>query len=187
MAARTLQVDSPPAKLFLGLLGSSEKDLDAATTELQTRYGPIDLASQPFPFSFTTYYNEEMGDRILRQFASFETLFDPGRLRAIKKEAMAIEARMSLGGKRRANLDPGYVNLSTVVLATTKDASYRVYLGDAVYAQPTLFFRGGDFKPFEWTYPDYREEQTLGFFREVREQLKRQLRERGRGNRSEKK
>lgn len=142
---------------------------------LQMRYGPIDLTSPAVPFSFTTYYNEEMGDGILRQFASLKTLFDPGRLRAIKKETLAIEASMSVAGKRRANLDPGYVNLSTVVLATTKDASYRVYLGDGLYAQPTLFFRAGAFKPFEWTYPDYREEQTLAFFRRVRDQLKRQL------------
>lgn len=172
-----MQTKSPQAKLFLGLLGSSEKDLDAATTELQTRYGPRDLASPRFPFSFTTYYNEEMGDKILRQFVSFRALVDPGQLRAIKKETMAIEAGMSVLGKRRANLDPGYVNLSTVVLATTKDASYRVYLGDGVYAQPTLFFRTGSFKPFEWTYPDYREAETLRFFGQVREQLKKQLRQ----------
>lgn len=182
-----MQADSPTAKLFLGLLGSSEKDLDAATTELQTCYGLIDLAGPAFPFSFTTYYNEEMGDRILRQFASFQTLLDPGRLRAIKKQTMAIEAKMSVGGKRRANLDPGYLNLSTVVLATTKDASYRVYLGDGVYAQPTLFFRAGEFWPFEWTYADYRQRETLSFFHEVREQLKRQLRESDRENRAEKK
>jgi hypothetical protein len=163
--------------LFIALLASSEHHLAVARAHVQTLYGPIDLAGCPFPFSFTTYYNEEMGDTIIRQFASFEAPFDPGRLRAIKQETMGIEARMCSGDKRRANLDPGYVNLSTVVLATTKDASYRVYLGDRVYAQPTLFFRKGGFQPFEWTYPDYRQPEALSFFYEVRERLKGQLRE----------
>jgi len=182
-----VEAGSVAAKLFMGLLGSSEEHLDAAKAEVQTRYGPIDLASPVFPFTFTTYYNEEMGEGIVRQFASFERLFDPGRLRAIKEETMILEGRMSADGKRRANLDPGYLNLSTVVLATTKDASYRVYLGEGVYAQPTLFFRERAFHPFEWTYPDYRQKETLSFFGEVRERLKEQLRERRGENRGEEK
>ena len=182
-----MEAGSVTAKLFMGLLGSSEEHLDAAKAEVQTRYGPIDLASPIFPFTLTTYYNEEMGEGIVRQFASFERLFDPGRLRAIKKETMILEGRMSADGKRRANLDPGYLNLSTVVLATTKDASYRVYLGEGVYAQPTLFFRERDFHPFDWTYPDYRQKETLSFFWEVRERLKEQLRERRGEERGEQK
>ena len=182
-----MEAGSVTAKLFMGLLGSSEEHLDAAKAEVQTRYGPIDLASPVFPFTFTTYYNKEMGEGIVRQFASFAILFDPGRLRAIKKETMILEERMSADGKRRANLDPGYLNLSTVVLVTTKDASYRVYLGEGVYAQPMLFFRERAFHPFDWTYPDYRQKETLSFFGEVRERLKEQLRE-GRGeNRGEEK
>ncbi len=156
------------AKLFMGILASSEVDLVEAKKRVTSRYGPLDLESAVFPFIYTTYYNDEMGEEILRQFISFREPFDPGELRRIKRATIGIEGAMSLGGRRRANLDPGYLNLSTVVLATTKDASYRVYLGEGIYAQATLFFRKGEFQPFEWTYQDYREEEVLFFFREGR-------------------
>lgn len=163
------------AKLFMGVLASSEKALDEAKHRVECRYGPIDLQSVVFPFVYTTYYNEEMGEGILRQFLSFHNLFDPGGLREIKKTAIDIEREMVVEGRRKANLDPGYLNLSTIVLATTKDASYRVYLGERIYAEPTLFFRKRQFRPFEWTYSDYRVEESLRFFGEMRRIFREQL------------
>ncbi len=154
-----------------------ESLLDRARSELQLRCGVIDLQSAVFPFDYTTYYEEELGKGLLRQFASFDRLIDPGELRAIKRETIRLETEMSVGEKRTVNVDPGYVNLSTVVLATTKDASYRVYLGDGIYGQATLSYRAGAFAPFEWTYPDYREAESLRFFGEVRKRFKEQLRE----------
>ncbi len=166
------------AKLFVGLLASSDEVLEKARARLESSYGSIDLLSAAFPFDYTTYYNEEMGDAIIRQFASFDSLFDPGELRRVKLEAVSMEKEMSVAGKRTVNLDPGYVNLSSVVLATTKPASYRVYLGEGIYAQPTLHYRKGEFVPFEWTYRDYREGETLRFFGQVRKKFKEQLRNR---------
>lgn len=164
------------AKLFLGVLASSEEALDEARRRAEAAYGDIDLQSAVFPFRYTTYYNEEMGEGILRQFISFHNLIDPGELRAIKRGTIAMERAMSVGGKRRANLDPGYLNLSTVVLATTKDASHRVYLGEGIYAEATLFFRKGEFRAFAWTYRDYREEESVRFLGEVRRRFKEQMR-----------
>ena len=160
----------------MGILASSEEALEKARRHVESRYGPIDLESAVFPFHYTSYYNAEMGEGIIRQFISFENLFDPGELGRIKRETIGIEREMSVGGKRMANLDPGYLNLSTVVLATTKDASYRVYLGGGMYGEATLFYMKGAFRPFEWTYPDYREEESLRFFGEVRKRFKEQAR-----------
>jgi hypothetical protein len=177
------------AKLFIGLLASAEDFLEKAKAEAVSRYGAIDLQSPAFLFDYTTYYNEEMGNRILRQFVSFDNPFDPGELGRVKRETIAIEKSLSVRDKRRANLDPGYVNLSSVVLATTKDASYRVYLGDSLYGQPTLFYRKGEFLPFDWTYKDYREKESVSFFGEVRRRFKEQMRGQGlspgRGEREE--
>jgi hypothetical protein len=164
------------AKLFMSVLASSEKVLEEAKHSVECRYGLIDVQSTVFPFVYTTYYNEEMGEGILRQFFSFHKLFDPGELREIKRSTIGIESEMAVQGKRKANLDPGYLNLSTVVLATTKDASYRVYLGERIYAEPTLSFRKGEFRPFEWTYSDYRAEESLRFFGQMRRILREQLR-----------
>ncbi len=162
----------------MGVLASSQEALEQARRRVEAKYGSIDLESTQFSFAHTSYYNAEMGEGIIRQFIAFDNLFEPGQLRRIKGETISIEREMSVGGKRVANLDPGYMNLSTVVLATTKDASYRVYLGGGIYAEATLSYRKGVFMPFEWTYRDYREEESLRFFEEVRKKLKEQMRAR---------
>ncbi|MCH6545716.1 MAG: DUF4416 family protein, partial [Deltaproteobacteria bacterium] len=47
------------------------------------------------------------------------------------------------GGKkgRQVNIDPGYLAASKMVLATTKDASHRIYLGSGIYGEAALMFR----------------------------------------------
>jgi hypothetical protein len=75
---------------------------------------------------------------------------------------------MVVGGRRRINLDPGYVTAAKLVLATTKDFSHRIYLGDGIYAEVTLNFAKHGCRPFAWTYPDFRAERYWGFFEEVR-------------------
>ena len=69
------------------------------------------------------------------------------------------------------NVDPGYVAPSRLVLATTKDYSHRIYIGNGIYAEVTLIFRKGTWTPLDWTYPDYRTELALDFFLRVREVL----------------
>jgi hypothetical protein len=81
-----------------------------------------------------------------------------------------------LGSRRRINLDPGYVDLSKLVLATTKNHQHRLYLGQGVYGEVTLRFTRKSFRPWEWTYPDYRSEHYVQFFNEVRNTYLEQLR-----------
>ena len=64
------------------------------------------------------------------------------------------------------------MELSKLIVASTKDASYRCYLKDGIYAQPMLAFKKGRFYAYEWTYPDYRDELFLSFFETAREKLK---------------
>jgi hypothetical protein len=73
------------------------------------------------------------------------------------------------------NIDPGYLTLSKVVLATTKDYSHRLYLRDGIYAEVTLHYEAGAWRPWPWTYRDYASGQYLDFFERVRESLKQQL------------
>ena len=166
-----------PVKLICGLLAASPTWLDRGREALAARFGEIDASSLPVPFSFTVYYRDEMGANILRQFVSFRLLIRAENLANIKLATNAMETPLSEGGKRRVNLDPGYLDLSKLVLATTKDATYRVYLGEGIHAQPTLFFRDGSFRPWEWTYPDYREESAIAFFNRVRNAFRQETRE----------
>ena len=165
-----------PVKFICGLLASDTAWLRKAHKLLSQEFGPIDLKSEIVPFNFTRYYEAEMGGEIKRQYVCFEKLRDPGKLAQAKLNTNHLEEGLSVESSRRFNLDPGYVDLSKMVLATTKDATYRVYLGDGIYAQSTLFFRKGGFQPWEWTYPDYRSQAAIAFFNRVREVYRQQLR-----------
>ena len=74
---------------------------------------------------------------------------------------------------RTVNIDPGYITLSKLVLASTKDYSHRIYIGKGIYAETTLRFIHGSFKPIDTTYPDYRTQLAIDFFNRTRDFLKR--------------
>lgn len=165
-----------PVKLIAGLLAASGDLLSSAKGALTTMYGPIDLESAPAPFTYTAYYNEEMGETIVRQYISFDRLIAPETIGEIKVQTNAAEQGYAAAGKRKVNIDPGYVDLSKMVLATTKDATYRIYLGNGIYAQSTIYYREKSFEPWPWTYPDYKSEHAIRFFNQVREQYRQRIR-----------
>jgi hypothetical protein len=172
-----------PVKLIVGLLARDLELLALAVDRLGEVFGPIDERSQPAPFTYTRYYESELGEHPWRQFVTFVRLVDPGQLASIKTETNRMEQEWAQEGRRPVNLDPGYISLSKLVLATTKDYWHRVYLGQGIYAEATLPFRGGAFHPQEWTYPDYRAPEHLAFFLAARERYRGQLQSRRRGGR----
>lgn len=145
-----------PVKLVCGMLFRREKDKTLVLESMRRRFGPLDFESESVPFTQTGYYDEEMGSGLLRKFISFGKLIAPDKLASIKLITNSLEDSLSTGGRRRVNLDPGYLELAKLVLASTKDFSHRIYLGKGIYAELTLFYRSGAFRPLEWTYPDYR-------------------------------
>lgn len=161
-----------PVKLICGLLAQRGEWLDEAVHRLEKSLGPVDLESDTWPFDFTDYYEEEMGGDLLRRFCSFKELIDPANLVIIKHTTNRMEQALSRDLKnipeRPVNLDPGYVNTGKLVLATTKDYSHRVYLRGGMYAEVTLRWKDDEFKPWEWTYPDYRTGEYREFFARVR-------------------
>jgi len=165
-----------PAKLIIGMLATREEWFGRAEEALQERFGPIDYRSAVLPFGHTTYYEAEFGGRLLRRFVAFQQLIDPGELATIKAWTNGLEQAWSEAGNRRINLDPGYMSLATFVLATTKDHGHRIYLGQGIYGEVTLTYRDRDWRPWPWTYPDYRSEAYLQILREIRTLLARQLR-----------
>ncbi len=81
--------------------------------------------------------------------------------------------------RRRVNLDPGYVSAAKLVLASTKDHIHRIYLKDGIYAETTLRMEKKTFRPWQWTYPDYRTEKYIEIFNEIRRIYMEQLRSGG--------
>lgn len=156
---------------FAGLLGRSETVLAEATRALTERLGPAAVVSDISDWSFSTYYQAEMGADLKRQFIFFGRPITADGLAEIKCWTNAIERALAVADRRRVNLDPGYLAPSKLVLATTKDFSHRIYLRDGIYAEVTLQFRAGSFQPLPWTYPDYRTPAAIALFNAARERL----------------
>jgi hypothetical protein len=94
------------------------------------------------------------------------------RIAEIKYRTNRIESEVfSSGGRRRVNIDPGYLTNAKVVLATTKDYGHRIYLADGIYVEVTLRYNAKEktFLPWQWTFRDYQREESLRFFRALRD------------------
>ena len=172
--------DPTPVKLIIGILAADQRCLSVALASIEEQLGPIDLQSDIWPFTHTNYYRDELGDNPLRVFVSSEQLFDPGELAALKHKTNSIELRLAqqlkLSLPRPVNLDPGIIEPGKLVLATTKNYSHRIYIGQKMYAEVTLIFDKGAWRTLPYTYPDYAQQCYHDFFTKVRYRLLEQLR-----------
>ena len=118
-----------PVKLFVGVLVSHTRLLPEVELRLTAAFGPIDHRSDVIPFDFTDYYEPEMGEIIDRRLFSFERLIEADQLPEIKRQTNRLEEEMLPlfpAAKRPVNLDPGYVELAKVILASTKNFYHRI-------------------------------------------------------------
>lgn len=173
--------DPEPVKLIIGILAADKDSLSKALQEVEKQFGEIDCKSPVWPFTQTEYYHDELGSNAIRQFVTIEKLFDPGDLARIKLKTNDMEKGLAkllnLDYPRPVNLDPGIIEPSKLVLASTKNFSHRIYIGNRIYAELTLSFNKGKWESFCYTFPDYKENRYHGFFSEVRKHLVEQLRQ----------
>ncbi len=178
-----------PVKLFCALLAGREEWLEMARERLEQEFGPIGMESAVWDFDFTDYYEDQMGPGLLRRFYAFRELIDPEDIVELKLALNRLEGELADeiegGPERPLNIDPGYVGMSKMVLATAKDYAHRIYLRAGIYAESTLKWRDGEFRPWEWTYPDYKTEHYREFLGRVRRKYADQLRERKRDETAE--
>lgn len=144
-----------PVKFFIAVLFESSAALEMILPYLEKEFGPIQWKSPIIDFTYTNYY-QEIGEKLKRIFLVFQKLIDPGELADRKILTNQLESKTgNTQISRRINLDPGYFDGGKIVLATTKNFSHRVYIGKGIYAEATIRWEKGDFRPFEYTYPDY--------------------------------
>ncbi|MDP8263698.1 MAG: DUF4416 family protein [Candidatus Ancaeobacter aquaticus] len=155
-------------KLIAGLLSIDQGHLTSIKNALIDSYGEIDCESEIIPFRCTNYYNDEMGDNILRQYIAFGRLVCPGDIADIKIHSNVLEDQYTKDGRRQVNIDPGLIDQAKMILATTKDATYRVYIARGIYAQPTLYYEDKTCHGYSWTYSDYKSEKAIHFFNKAR-------------------
>lgn len=157
------------AKLIIGFIFKEAGAYLKAKSLLQKRFGRIDFESLPLNFAYTDYYRNEFGEGLTRVFVSFKRLIHLDALSRVKCSTNSLERRLSLNSKRTVNIDPGFLELSKLVLATTKDYAHRIYIGKGIFAEVTLSFVGKTFQPKEWTYPDYSSKEYITIFNTIRQ------------------
>ncbi len=172
----------PPVKLFCGLLQAATFPADLVRARLEAAFGPIDSGFGPLDFTYTRYYEPEMGPRIVRRFYGFHRLISPDQLPGIKIRTNDLEEELAplveSGSARPVNLDPGYLEQAKVILASTKNFFHRLYLGGGIWGEVTLHFRRNAWQSFSWTFPDYASGDYDPFFSDLRRIYREQLAQR---------
>ncbi|OIO36080.1 MAG: hypothetical protein AUJ74_03675 [Candidatus Omnitrophica bacterium CG1_02_44_16] len=165
-----------PVKLVIGLIAGELSIFKKTQDLLSRKFGKVDLISQVFSFDQTDYYEKDMGKGLKRVFLSFEKLIGPEQLANIKRFTNQLEKKLRQdAGHRSVNIDPGYISLSKLVLATTKSFVHRIYCKDGIFEEITLSFKGKTFTPGPLTYPDYRSTTHITMFNDIRNKYYEQI------------
>lgn len=169
-------VDPKPVRFFVSLICQETVQMPEIENKLFSFFGETLLRTEPAPFLHTAYYEREMGSGLLRYFLLFKPLGAREQLPFLKIMTNELEANTSERGKRTINIDPGYITLEQVILATTKGFTHRIYLGKGIFADLTLIYTNGTFGPLPWTYPDYGGTKMISMLNSWREEYKADLR-----------
>jgi len=160
------------ALLFTGILYSNQMWYLKAIEHLEGKFGEIAMYSPPIPWDFSEYYKDELGDNIIRRFVFFKNLIEQEQIAEIKIITNQIETLLASGNKRNVNIDPGYLTLAKIILASTKDYSHRIYLKDGIYAEVSVIYKKNRFLPHINTYKDFQDERYMEIFLSARKLLK---------------
>lgn len=163
-------------KFIIGILYTDAQILEQALRLLEKHYGAIDFISATFDFTISDYYIPEMGAPIFRKFIAFEKLIHPKALAQIKIDTNKIENQLTREGKRKVNLDSGYMDFDKVVLASAKYNGNKIYLDHGIWADLTLHYEKGKYNPYTWSFPDFKQGIYNDLFLEIRTLFKRQRR-----------
>ena len=167
------------ALLLMAAFSRYDAALQWARTRATEAWGPLALESPAFEFAETDYYEATMGPGLRKTFFTFTRPLDPADVAEIKLQTNAWEEEYARTAghaePRPLNLDPGYLTLGKLVLASTKDFAHRIYLQRGIYAEVTLIYRHHRWQHHEFTFADYRRADYQQFFSQCRDWLHRAM------------
>lgn len=164
-----------PAALLFAVLYTPDAPLDALRHRVEMEFSPLSHQMHPYKDAHAAFYEREMGEGLLKTIWVCRQLINPRSLVSIKLHTNRLETHYSTRQGRTLNIDPGYMDLARVVLATGKDRANRVYMDRGIYEEITLLYATGQgYQPLPWTYPDYRREDVLQFLEEARRSIHQQ-------------
>ena len=165
-----------PGRAVLSILSARwDTFWPALRPALEELLGPIDYESGFMPFTHTSYYDGELGTPISRRILSFALPLPLDGLAEVKLATNALEEAWSEDGKRRFNLDPGYVTQERLVLATGKNFPHRIYQSRGIWADLTLTYHRGGWLDLPWTFPDYATPEMKEHLTRLREMYRASL------------
>lgn len=170
-----------PAAFLCAVMARGADAVDAAVADLAARFGAVQARSPTWAFDMSGYYEAEMGPGLAKGLVWLGDPIDPERLAGRKRQTLAFERERAVGElQRTVNVDPGLLSEESLVLATTKASGHRVAIAAGLWAEVTLRFERGEYRPLPWTYPDYRGAEVGRFLLGVRRRLRelRRVRER---------
>jgi len=167
-----LETESPnPGLIFAGFLYREDKfNSSFLSTFWEERFGPS-LAFVPTFNPLVSYYSKEMGEPLARIFFLTTKRFPREYLLSTKLEAIGWEKNWAHEGRRMVNVDIGLLSLENFILATTKNYSHRIFIGQNIFADLTYQFQNKTFHNLPWTYPDFIDDEKKEFFTRGRSYL----------------
>ncbi len=166
-----------PMKYFVAMLFRTHDALNAGKKHLVSVWGTLDFEGEDHLFDCTAYYEPEMGTPLSRRLVSFEALMPPAELVEMKLRCNQIEDDLAIEGKRIVNLDAGYLDHNKFVLASAKGEGQKIYLDKGIYADFVGRYKHGQYQPFDWTFPDFRDGRYDAELLTIRQIYLQQMRE----------
>jgi hypothetical protein len=159
-------------KLFFSLIYKDEENFNTIKDQILIYFGECDQITDALNFDTTNYYEKEFGYPLKRRFIFIKNLCERDSLIDIKYKTYEIESKFKKNDQNRiVNIDPGFVSKENIILSTFKNYSHRIYLGKGVFAEITLIYKKNSYTALDWTYPDYKKEETIKIFNEIRKKF----------------
>ena len=175
----------PPTLQLVAVFSRYPEAIEWGRERIAENWGDLALVSPCFDHSETSYYSREMGEGLQKQFVivesnsasgSCEGFYEPAKLAEHKLQSnqweLALAESSNYPDQRPVNIDPGYITLTKLVLASAKDRAHRIYLSGGIYGEECLYYLDRRWNARPWTYPDYQRADFQAFFEEARELLK---------------
>lgn len=119
-----------------------------------------------------SYYTHEMGDGIVRVWAACRRPLVGGGLVALKRWSVWEEGRWAIDGKRRVNIDPGWLTEYSLILVSSKNYAHRIPIEMGIYGEVELIWKNKEWQVMPWTYPDYQLPVFLDWLTSMRRRIK---------------
>lgn len=141
---------------------SVNNDLNVLNDFLVTYFGEIlEILSPAKMLNEPTSYKRELGDDLYTVIYVFRSKFTIHELIDIKKIAIIIEGLLATNGRRKYNINPGFISQDGLFLLSHKRRRRRSYLGRGVWLEKQLMAQYGKLSPMPYTFPEFLERNRI--------------------------